>query len=128
MSSAIAFTVPLLPGKTDTDRAAMRSCWLGDRRSAYEASRKRLGIISEAVWIQPTADGDVAVAHVVADDLEAAFKGMGTSEDPFDRWFRQHCVEVHGLDLRDGISLPEQVLDFAAAIHDPRTPDPARTR
>lgn len=112
MSNAIAFIVPLLPGKTGTDRAAMRSCWLGERRTAYQASRKRLGITGEAVWIQPTADGDVAVVHVVADDIEAGFKGMSTSEDPFDRWFRQHCLDVHGLDLRDGITPPEQVLDF----------------
>jgi hypothetical protein len=40
---AAAFAIPLLPGKTDIDRREMRSCWQGDRRAAYEASRKRLG-------------------------------------------------------------------------------------
>jgi hypothetical protein len=43
-AQAVAFTIPLLPGNTDLDRSAMRSCWQGDRRTAYEASRKRLGI------------------------------------------------------------------------------------
>lgn len=112
MSSAVAFTVPLLSGKTDTDRAAMRSCWLGDRKAEHESARTRLGITEEAVWIQSTPGGDVAVVYVVAHDIEAAFKGMATSEHPFDRWFREHCLDVHGLDLRDGFPPPEQVLDF----------------
>lgn len=115
MSTAIAFAIPLLPGKTETDRAAMRSCGEGERRAAFEASRKRLGITAESVWIQPTPAGDMVVVHVVANDLEAAFKGMATSEEPFDQWFREHCLDVHGLDLRDGVSPPEQVLDYRAS-------------
>jgi hypothetical protein len=107
-----AFAIPLLPGKTDTDRSAMRSCWQGERRTPYESSRKRLGITREAVWIQNTPDGDVAVVHLEADDLQRAFTGMGASDDPFDRWFREHCLDVHGLDLTAGFSLPEQVLHF----------------
>ena len=31
MSQAIAFTLPILPGKTETDRSVMRSCWNGRR-------------------------------------------------------------------------------------------------
>jgi hypothetical protein len=109
---AIAFAIPLLPDKTDTDRSAMLSCWHGDRRTAYEASRGRLGITREAVWIQSTPNGDVAVVHLEADDLQRAFTGMGASNHPFDRWFRAHCLEVHGLDLTAGFPPPEQVLHF----------------
>lgn len=111
-AQAVAFAIPLLPGKTDIDRSAMRSCWHGDRRTAYEASRKRLGITREAVWIQHSPDGDVAIVHLEADDLNRALTGMGTSENPFDRWLRQHGVEVHGVDLKAGFPPVEQVLDF----------------
>lgn len=113
-TQAIAFAIPLLPGKTDRDRSAMRSCWQGGRRVAYESSRKRLGITREAVWIQPTPDGDIAVVYLEADDLQQAFTGMGASDDPFDGWFREHCLDVHGIDLKAGFPPPEQVLDFGS--------------
>ena len=110
--SAIGFIAPLLPGKTETDRAAMTSCWRGERKEAYVGSRRRLGITREAIFIQPTPSGDVAVVYWEADDVEAALKGMATSHDPFDEWFRDHVREVHGIDIEDGFPPPEQVMDF----------------
>jgi hypothetical protein len=111
----IGFIAPLLPGKTETDRAAMISCWRGDRQEAYAASRRRLGITREAVFIQDTPAGDVAVVYLEADDVEAAFKGMATSDDPFDQWFRDHLRDVHGFNIEDGFPPPEQVMDFRSS-------------
>lgn len=112
MSQEIAFTVPVLPGKTETDRRAMRSCADGDRQADHAASRRRLGIIAESVWIQQTPQGDLAVVHLEAEDVQAALAGMGTSDEPFDRWFRAYVVEVHGIDLAEGFPPPEQVLAY----------------
>ncbi|WP_033443026.1 hypothetical protein [Saccharothrix sp. NRRL B-16314] len=109
---AVGFVLPILPGRTDDDREAMTSCWRGHRQEAFEASRQRLGITREAVWIQPTPTGDVAVVYVEADDLPTVFEGLATSQEPFDRWFRAYVREVHGVSLEDGSSPPEQVLDF----------------
>ncbi|MDQ4036794.1 MAG: hypothetical protein M3313_00200 [Actinomycetota bacterium] len=111
---ALGFVVPLLPGKTETDRAAMTSCWRGERNGAYEESRKRLGITREAVWIQATPQGDVAVVYVESDDVEAAYKDMAVSQEPFDRWFRDHVLDVHGIDMADGLAPSEQVMDYRA--------------
>jgi hypothetical protein len=52
------------------------------------------------------------VIYLEADDLVAAFTILGTSADPFDRWFRDHVRQVHGIALEDGITAPELVLDF----------------
>ena len=109
---ALGFVVPLLPGKTEDDREAMTSCWHGQRQAAHQESRRRLGITCEQVWIQSTPTGDVAVVHLEAGDLAAALKGMGTSEEPFDRGFREHVRAVHGIALEDGFPPPEQILDF----------------
>jgi fermentation-respiration switch protein FrsA (DUF1100 family) len=109
---SIAFAAPILPGKTEADREAIRSCADGERRAEFEASRGRHGIKREAVWIQPTPGGDVAVVYIEADDLEAAFAGIGSSEDPFDRWFREQVRDVHGIDLAEPFPPPEQILDF----------------
>lgn len=110
----IGFIAPLLPGKTETDRAAMISCWQGERRPDYEASRRRLGITREAVYIQSTPGRDVAVIYWEADDVEAALKGMATSDDPFDRWFRDHVRDAHGMNVEEGFPPPEQVMDYRA--------------
>lgn len=112
---AIGFTAPLLPDKTETDRAAMVSCWRGSRREAYAHSRQGLGITREAVFIQPTPAGDVVIVYWEADDVAAALDGMATSQDPFDRWFRDHILEVHGLDVEDGFPPPEQVMDYRSS-------------
>jgi hypothetical protein len=53
--------------------------------ASHQASRKRHGIIREAVWIQRTPGGDDVVVYMEVKDLEAAFKGVATSEEPFDR-------------------------------------------
>lgn len=110
----IGFIAPLLPGKTETDRAAMISCWQGERRRDHEASRRRLGITREAVYIQSTPGRDVAVIYWEADDVEAALKGMATSDDPFDRWFRDHVRDAHGMNVEEGFPPPEQVMDYRA--------------
>ncbi len=111
----IAFAAPMLPGKTETDRAAMQSCAQGERREAHVLSRRRHGITREAVWLQSTPTGDVAVVYLEAEDLQAAFAGLGASQDPFDQWFREVVHEVHGIDLTQGFPPPEQMLDYRTA-------------
>jgi hypothetical protein len=110
----MAFAAPLLPGKTDADREALASFGSGDRRADHEASRKRAGITREAVWIQSTPGGDVAVVVIESPDIQAAMGALATSDDPFDVWFREHILEVHGMDLTEESPPPEQVLDFHA--------------
>jgi hypothetical protein len=110
----IAFAAPLLPGKTDADREALASCASGDRRAEHEASRRRAGITREAVWIQSTPDGDVAVVVIDAPDIERAMGALATSDEPFDVWFREHVRDVHGIDLAGDSPPPEQVLDYRA--------------
>lgn len=108
----IGFIAPLLPGKTETDRTAMISSWQGDRREAHEASRQRLGITREAIYIQSTPMGDVAVVYWEAEDVDAALKGMAVSDDPYDQWFRDHIRDVHGINVEDGFPLPGQIMDL----------------
>jgi hypothetical protein len=112
---SIAFAAPILPGKTDQDRADTQSCDHGDRHAAYVASRERHGITRESAWLQQTPAGDIAVVYIEADDLAAAFEGLGTSQDPFDVWFRESVRDVHGINLEDGFPPPEQLLSYQAA-------------
>ena len=49
---------------------------------------------------------------IEAHDIGAAMHGLGSSDEPFDRWFRDHIRDVHGIDLTESSPPPEQVLDF----------------
>ena len=109
---SVAFAVALLPGQTEAVRAALASCQAGARKEAYQDARRRAGIIREAVWIQPGPGADVAVVYLEADDLAAAFTILQTSPEPFDRWFRGHARQVHGIAQDDGFTAPELVLDY----------------
>ena len=113
MPQAVAFTLPILPGKTETDRQVMSSFWSGERQADFQASRERHGIRREAAWIQSAPDGDVAIVYLEADDLDAAFHGIATSDDPFDQWFREYVLEVHGYDFTQPAPPPELVLDYS---------------
>ena len=113
-TQTVCFAAPLLPGTTAADRAEMQACWDGERRDDHDESRRRLGITREAVWIQPTPAGDMAIVLIESPDLGTALHGIATSARPFDVWFRQHLATVHGMDLSQGMTLPETVLDFRA--------------
>jgi hypothetical protein len=109
---SVAFSLPLLPGQTEANRAALASCWMGARKEAFQDARRRAGIIREAVWIQPAPRGDLGVVYVEADNVTAAFTLLGTSAEPFDRWFRDHVRRVHGVALEQLLDSTELVLDF----------------
>jgi hypothetical protein len=111
----VAFAVRLLSGQAGAVRAALAWFWSGARKEACRDARRRAGIIREAVWIQPGPGGDVAVVYLEADDLAAAFTLLGSSAEPFDRWFRGHAGQVHGIALDDGFTAPELVLDYGTS-------------
>ncbi len=111
---AIGFVAPVLPGMTDTDRASMGACWKGERRADYEESCRRAGITRETTWLQSTPMGDMAVVVIEADDIRAAMGALATSDEPFDAWFRDHVLQVHGVSLADGFPPPDVILDHQA--------------
>jgi hypothetical protein len=84
----------------------------GERKAEHQSSRERHGITRESVWIQQTPAGDMAVVYLEAEDLQAAFAGIGSSQEPFDSWFRDLIRDVHGIDLAQGFPPPEQMLDY----------------
>jgi hypothetical protein len=112
----VGFALPVLPGRTDLDRDALASCWRGDRRAASEDARRRAGITKEAVWIQTLHTSDLAVVHLEADDLAAAFDVLRGSAAPFDQWFREQVQRVHGVSLAEGVPVPELLLDYDSEL------------
>lgn len=107
---AIAFAIPILPGKEALDRDTMGEME-GARRDEYEAALRDAGVTRHTVWHQQTPDGTIAVVYMEAGD-EAGVAKFGSSDAPFNRWFRDQMKEVHGVDISQSGPPPKQVHDI----------------
>ena len=100
--ATFVFVMPLVPGKEDLDRTTLEGLSVpGPARDAYLAARRAAGLTREAVWHQKTPMGTFAIILLEADDIQAAFGRMVTSDDPFDLQFREFVRDVHGVDLQN---------------------------
>ena len=112
--ASYGFMVPILPGMTERNRAFAAEL-LGARHAEYAASRARLGVTQERVWVQETPQGSFSVVYLEADDLGRAFGGLATSSDSFDVWWREQILAIHGIDMSRPLPGPmnEQILDLS---------------
>ena len=94
---AIAFAIPVMPGKEGLDRETF-SEMESSRREEYEAALRDAGIRRHTVWHQQTPDGTTAVVYMEVDD-EAGLARFTSSDAPLNRWFREQMREVHGIDI-----------------------------
>jgi hypothetical protein len=95
--ASYAFMSPLVPGKLQTWMQYVRDMKT-TYRSEFEASRKRLGLTKEEVWLQHSPEGACAVVYWEAADIPRVFRDLMTSNEPFDKWFRDRVlIEVHGM-------------------------------
>jgi hypothetical protein len=92
-----AFAMPVVPGKEELDRKTLEEM-VGSRRAECKAAMRDAGITRLAVWHQQTPDGTLAVVYMEARD-EAAIGQWGSSDAPFNTWFREVMKEVHGVDI-----------------------------
>jgi hypothetical protein len=112
--ASYAFALPIVPGQEDANRRFAAEL-TGSRRADFEASRRRMGLTAERVWQQSTPQGTISVVYLEGDDLGKAFQVLATSRDPFDRWWHERVVEIHGVDLRQPLPGPpnEQLIDWS---------------
>ena len=113
--ASLASAFPILPGKTEQWKH-FSEAMAGPRHSEYEASRKRLGVTREVAYLQQTPQGDLAIVYMEAQNIPGVFEGLGTSQEPFDVWFREQAKEIQGLDLAQAPAgpLPEAIVDWRA--------------
>jgi hypothetical protein len=118
--AALAFVVPILPGRTQEAIQTVRQMQ-GPGQNEHTASRRRLGIIEERVWIQHTPDRDLAIFYLEAEHPERVFQELATSQDPFDPWLRDQLA-VQGYDLRQ--SAVEPLFTWPETTAPPTRPAP----
>jgi len=96
--SGIVLTFPILSGKVEAWRRFCQEL-AGSRRKPYEASRQRLGITRERLALVDTAFGATAVTTLEAPNVAQALGQIIASQLPFDSWYREQLLELHGVDL-----------------------------
>lgn len=111
---SLVCVLPILPGKQEEWR---RFCQVlqGSRRCQYEESRQRLGIIKELAWLHSplqAPQGEVVVICLQVEHPEQVLPQLAASDLPFDRWFRQQLLELHGLDVTQALPGPANELVF----------------
>jgi hypothetical protein len=66
----------------------------------YTQSRRRLGILTESVWLAPKpSGGGVAIVYLEAGDPEKALRELAGSDAPFERWYGRQMRRLFGFDL-----------------------------
>jgi hypothetical protein len=96
--SGIVLTFPILAGKVEAWRRFCQEL-SGSRRKTYEASRQHLGITRERLALVNTAFGATAVTTLEAPNVALALGQIITSVLPFDLWYRNQLLELHGINL-----------------------------
>ena len=89
---------PILPGQVEAWRRFIQEIVNG-RGDAHAASRHEMQIRQERIWIHETAGGAMIMFVIEAEMPEAVLRGLATSKQPFDQWFRQQILALLGHDL-----------------------------
>ena len=89
----LAFAAPLQPGKTEAARQFAREAY-ATRRSELAESRSEKGITREAVFVNQTPNGDLAVVYLEGVDPVEGNRQFAASSSSFDRWFKDRCKEI----------------------------------
>jgi hypothetical protein len=116
--SGIVLTFPLLAGKVEAWRRFCQEL-AGSRRQSYETSRLRLGITRERLALVETAFGATVVTTLEGPEMALVFGQIIRSELPFDIWYREQLLDLHGINLsgyeqceQPGLLPPDQEVHF----------------
>ena len=96
--ASLAFVVQVLPGKLD-DWKEFHNQLDGLRRWDFEDQQRRVGLERHRVWLQDTPEGPVALVVQEGEEPERAHAILAASSHPFDVWFKEQVMELHGVDL-----------------------------
>jgi hypothetical protein len=94
----IVLTFPILPGKVEAWRRFCQE--ISDSQlQMYLSSRRRLGITHERMALVENAYGATAVTTLETHNVGQALEQIITSVHPFDLWYRERILELHGINL-----------------------------
>lgn len=110
--------VPLQPGKAQAFRDYVTELE-GPQKEGEEDFLRRNGTRREAIWLQSTPQGDIAVVYWEGEEAQRfqdAQSDLIASDDPFGRFVGENFADIFGVDPSAGLPpLPEKVRDYHTA-------------
>lgn len=100
---------PILPGRGEDHLAWCSE--IKERRTELAASRGRVGVERQLVWVHTSSD--LAVVRLDGDDPVNAVGDLASSDDPFDQWYAEREREIHGGPLLAGSDPPTCLTEYA---------------
>jgi hypothetical protein len=112
-SRSLLFAWDVPPDREEPWRRFLQE--LSDSRyEEYTQSRRRLGVLTESVWLAPKpSGGGVAIVYLEAEDPEQALRELAGSDAPFERWYGRHMRRLFGFDLSRLSRVADSELLFA---------------
>jgi hypothetical protein len=102
---SLAFALPILPGKTDESRRLAETL-NGPRRGEKEDFLRRGGVATESWYLQSTTQGDMLILYLEGEDIGRAFQVLIASGGPFERWYKEQLLSIHGIDFNQPLPGP----------------------
>jgi len=96
----VVMTFPICADKVEAWRRFCQEL-SGSRLQPYIASRRRLGITGERFALVETTFGAATVTTLEAADVGRALEQITMSDLPFDRWYRDKVLALHGIRLAE---------------------------
>ena len=108
-----AIVVPLREDRVEEWRAWIREC-TGPRKEEFNEFHERMGLTTHRVWLTRSPQGPMAIVVFDGPGAEDFRQKVARSKEPFDKWFRDHVSEYHGVDSSKIAKAepPEMVLDW----------------
>lgn len=97
---AIALTLPIAPSKIEAWRRFCQEL-SGSRLWLYVASRRTLGVTHESLVLVETLAGSSVVMSLDSGDIDVTVEKIVASRFPFDTWYRERMMEMHGISFAD---------------------------
>jgi hypothetical protein len=94
----VCFALLVKTGKTEDARAFMRELD-GPRKTEFDKSERRIGIVKESWFLQHLGENDVLIGYMESADFAKSLRQFAQSRDDFDVWFKRQMSEVTGVDL-----------------------------
>jgi hypothetical protein len=97
-AASVVVALPVLPGKEEEWRRFAQE--LEDTHAReYEDLRDRLGVRAGSVSLARMFRDEMALVRAEVEDPEAILGTLRASEEPFDAFFKEKVLELHGYDL-----------------------------
>lgn len=100
----LTLLLPILPGKQEAWRRMLQDI-RGIQYERYQAWRAVVGFTNERVWLLPVGQDMAALLTCVSEHSVEHLRRQVVQPHPFQPWLNRRLVEVHGVDLWQGVHM-----------------------